>query len=80
MLMIHERRMRDEKMKYLLKGNSAYAETNELIRLLKREIERIGLHVHYDHTKTVCWFIPQQEMKESNDCLEKRKKVLILPK
>lgn len=67
MLMIHERRMRDEKMKYLLKGNSAYAETNELIRLLKREIERIGLHVFYDHTNTGCWFIPLQELEEKNE-------------
>lgn len=64
MLLMHERRMRDEKMKHLLKGNSAYAETNELIRLLKREIEKVGLHVHCDHTNTGCWFIPLQEMEE----------------
>ncbi|WP_010651143.1 hypothetical protein [Oceanobacillus massiliensis] len=58
MLPINLRRMRDEKIDQLRKGNTAYAETGELIRLMKRTIEKEQLHVQYDETDAGCWFIP----------------------
>jgi hypothetical protein len=55
---ITERRIRDEKIKQLKAGRSAYAESEELIRLLTREIEKHQLSVIFDRTNTGCWFIP----------------------
>ncbi|WP_240452313.1 hypothetical protein [Virgibacillus sp. YIM 98842] len=56
--MLNKRRIRDEKIRQLKAGRNAYAESHELIRLIKRDIERENLHVHYDTTRTGCWFIP----------------------
>lgn len=58
MLIMNDRRMRDEKIAQLKEGQTAFAETNELIRLIKRDIEKEHLHVHYDSTNKGCWFIP----------------------
>ncbi|WP_100012091.1 hypothetical protein [Lentibacillus sediminis] len=57
-MIITQRRLRDEKIAQLKQGHSAYAESHELIRLMKRNIEREDLHVHYDIGRTGCWFIP----------------------
>ncbi|PAV30389.1 hypothetical protein CIL05_07920 [Virgibacillus profundi] len=65
MLIMNHRRMRDEKMAQLKEGRTAYAETHELIRLIKRDIEREHLHVYFDDTKTGCWFIPMSDKKSS---------------
>ncbi|MFA1821285.1 hypothetical protein ACDX78_14110 [Virgibacillus oceani] len=62
--MLNKRRMRDEKIRQLKAGESAYAETHELIRLIKRGIEREHLHVHYDNSRTGCWFIPLKEEED----------------
>lgn len=58
MYIINERRLRDAKMQQLQAGCSAYAESNEVIRLLQREIDKLQLHVLCDRTNTGCWFIP----------------------
>lgn len=64
MLMIN-RRIRDEKISQLKAGHTAYAESNELIRLIKRDIEKEHLHVHYDYTINGCWFTPLSTEKSS---------------
>jgi len=64
--MLNKRRIRDEKIRQLKSGQSAYAESHELIRLIKRDIEREQLHVHYDNSRTGCWFIPLKEDKISS--------------
>jgi len=56
--MLNKRRIRDEKIRQLKAGRNAYAESHELIRLIKRDIEKEHLHVHFDTTRTGCWFIP----------------------
>lgn len=58
MFVINNRRMRDEKISQLKAGQTAYAETDELIRLIKRSIEKEHLHVHLDTTSGGCWFMP----------------------
>ncbi|WP_164668384.1 hypothetical protein [Virgibacillus doumboii] len=65
MLIMHPRHLRDEKIAQLKRGRSAYAESTELIRLMKRSIDRNNIHVLYDHTNTGCWFIPMDERQSS---------------
>ncbi|MGJ9457193.1 hypothetical protein [Oceanobacillus sp. CF4.6] len=65
MLPINLRRMRDEKIEQLKKGNNAFAETDELIRLMKRAIDKECLHVELDKTDAGCWFIPMSNSKTS---------------
>jgi hypothetical protein len=48
----------DEKTKDLMNGFSAYAETDELIRLLQRNISKHEMDVYLDQTDIGCWFIP----------------------
>lgn len=55
---MNNRRIRDEKISQLKAGRTAYVETEELIRLMKRGIEKEHLHVHFDSTNGGCWFIP----------------------
>ncbi|MFC4022550.1 hypothetical protein ACFOUV_01800 [Oceanobacillus longus] len=65
MLPINLRRMRDEKIEQLKKGNNAFAETDELIRLMKRAIDKECLHVELDEADAGCWFIPMSSSKTS---------------
>ncbi|GAA0426043.1 MAG: hypothetical protein ACQEWU_05660 [Bacillota bacterium] len=65
MLVMNHRRMRDEKIARLKEGHSAYAESHELIRLIKRDIEKEHLDVIYDNTNSGCWFIPNSNRKSS---------------
>lgn len=53
-----QRIFREQKVNLLKNGYSAYAESTELIRLIKRDILRNALNVHYDETPIGCWFIP----------------------
>lgn len=65
MLVMNQRRIRDQKIVQLKAGQTAYAESAELIRLIQRGINRENLHVHYDQTNAGCWFIPLSEQKSS---------------
>ncbi|WP_174614031.1 hypothetical protein [Virgibacillus ihumii] len=65
MQIINKRRIRDEKIAQLLSGKTAYAETQEMIRLITRSIERNNINVHLDNTTSGCWFIPMDEKKSS---------------
>lgn len=58
MLVIHHHRMRDNKMEQLKNGYTAYCESPELIRLMKRRINKEHLHVLCEETSSGCWFIP----------------------
>ncbi|GGB27563.1 hypothetical protein F3157_01235 [Virgibacillus dakarensis] len=61
MLIMPQSRIRDEKINQLKSGQTVYAESSELIRLIKRDIAKYHLHVHCDQTNTGCWFMPLQE-------------------
>ena len=57
-LPINLRRIRDEKMNQLRKWQNAYAESEELVRLMKRAIEKEKMPVQCDETDSGYWFIP----------------------
>lgn len=58
MIILNHRRMRDNKITRLKKGQCVYAESSELIRLLKRGIEKERLDVQLDRANGGCWFTP----------------------
>ncbi|MFD1019022.1 hypothetical protein [Thalassobacillus hwangdonensis] len=58
MLIMDRHRMLEEKVGQLMNGHTAYAETDELIRLMKREVAKHELDVYLDQTEAGCWFIP----------------------
>jgi len=61
MTVLDQRVMRDEKILQLKQGNNVYAESPELIRLIKRGIEREGLTVEIEKSDGGCWFIPSEK-------------------
>ncbi|KGX93369.1 hypothetical protein N781_09950 [Pontibacillus halophilus JSM 076056 = DSM 19796] len=61
MLYMNPSTMVHDKIERLLKGQTAYAESKELIRLLKREVEKRGISVYIDDTNNGCWFIPKEK-------------------
>lgn len=65
MFIMDHKRIRDEKIDQLSKGISAYAESHELIRLIKRDIQKYQLFVHCDEAPSGCWFIPLHEKSGS---------------
>ncbi|HLQ72420.1 MAG TPA: hypothetical protein VK142_11495 [Bacillota bacterium] len=65
MFVMNERRIRDEKIAQLKRGRAAYAESHELIRLMKRRIEQENIQVHYDNTHLGCWITPLEGQKTS---------------
>ncbi len=58
MKVIDQRAMRDDKINQLKEGRTVYAESPELIRLMKRSIEREELAVDIEKTNSGCWFTP----------------------
>ncbi|RPF55362.1 hypothetical protein [Aquisalibacillus elongatus] len=58
MFVFDKRQMADDKLNELLSGNTVYAETEELIRLMNRRIESHDLDITVDSTDLGCWFIP----------------------
>lgn len=61
MTVLDRRKMRDEKITQLKSGRTVYAESPELIRLIKRSIEKENLHVDYEESDAGCWFIPVED-------------------
>ncbi|WP_027964261.1 hypothetical protein [Halalkalibacillus halophilus] len=58
MFVVHKQQLANEKVDRLKNGYSAYAETEELIRLVKRRIQHLNLDIFEDHTDLGSWFIP----------------------
>ncbi|MFG6116611.1 hypothetical protein ACGTN9_15775 [Halobacillus sp. MO56] len=66
MLIMDRHRLVEEKIAQLMNGYTAYAETDELIRLMKRDVARRQLNVFFDRTDTGCWFIPVDPVKSKH--------------
>ncbi|KGP73622.1 hypothetical protein N782_03080 [Pontibacillus yanchengensis Y32] len=64
MLIMNRRRLVEDKIQRIVSGQTAYAESKELIRLVKRELERQNLPVYMDETDSGCWFIPKQKQAQ----------------
>ncbi|PKR79278.1 hypothetical protein CEY16_05930 [Halalkalibacillus sediminis] len=58
MLVLQKRELADQKLNRLKNGYSAYAETEELSRMIKRRITSQKLDIHIDNTENGYWFIP----------------------
>ena len=58
MFIINQKIIKDQKINQLKSGLTAYEESREVIRLIKRDIQKYELHVHCDETPLGCWFIP----------------------
>ncbi|KGP90823.1 hypothetical protein N780_02215 [Pontibacillus chungwhensis BH030062] len=67
MLIMNRKRMVEDKLNRLISGQTAYAESRELIRLVKREIENRQISVLMDETDSGCWFIPQENTITPSD-------------
>ncbi|MGD6795551.1 hypothetical protein [Metabacillus indicus] len=58
MYVLNHKQMAREKAARLKEGFSAYAESNELASLIKKELLAQGLTFHEDSTEFGYWFIP----------------------
>lgn len=67
MTVLDRRVMRDEKIRQLKDGRTVYAESVELIRLIKRGIEKENLKVKIEQTDGGCWFIPDDADEKANE-------------
>ncbi|MFC0187889.1 hypothetical protein ACFFJY_06280 [Fictibacillus aquaticus] len=59
-MIINRKELARAKVKELQNGFSAFAETKEVVDLIKKEIEKLKLDVHEDVTDVGSWFIPQK--------------------
>lgn len=67
MFILNHKRLVQEKIEKLTNGETAYAESQEVIRLVKRELIKKKLVVLMDETEIGCWFIPQKTNSTLND-------------
>ncbi|HET7627792.1 MAG TPA: hypothetical protein VFK44_05320 [Bacillales bacterium] len=49
------------KVRRIQDGYSAFAESDEMVRLIKKEISRANVDVLIDETNIGSWFIPKQQ-------------------
>ncbi|HZH58028.1 MAG TPA: hypothetical protein VEY70_00240 [Metabacillus sp.] len=61
MYIFNSKEVAQEKVESIKKGFSAYAESAELARLIKRELKKLQLDVYEDVTEFGFWFIPNRE-------------------
>ncbi|OEG00070.1 hypothetical protein BHF71_06385 [Vulcanibacillus modesticaldus] len=60
-MIINRKELARAKVNKIKNGFSAYAETTEVIELIKKELERENISVIIDETPQGCWFIPNKD-------------------
>lgn len=60
LMVIDRKEIARAKVEKIKNGFSAFAETQEVIFLVKKELEKQGIPVLIDETEKGCWFIPQE--------------------
>jgi len=60
-VIISRRQIARAKIKKIKNGYSAFAETKEVIDLVKKGLEEENIPVHIDQTEQGCWFIPVKD-------------------
>jgi hypothetical protein len=65
-MIINRKRLAREKLEKLKKGYSAYAETEEVAKLIEKELANLNIRVHIDRTPIGCWFIPEKTEQPSH--------------
>ncbi|WP_243291250.1 hypothetical protein [Bacillus sp. FJAT-47783] len=64
MLIINHKQMAKEKVERIRNGVSAFAESADLVNLIKKELEEQNLQVYEDVTEFGSWFIPVREEQQ----------------
>ena len=64
-MIITARELRNQKLERLRSGQNAYTESNEVIRLLQRDIANENLDVLVERTSSGCWFVPADNNSRS---------------
>jgi len=59
--LIFAKKLAKEKIEIIKKGFTAYVESPEIARLIKKEIQILNLDVYEDATEIGYWFIPNAE-------------------
>jgi len=60
-MIINRRQMARAKIDKVKNGLAAYAETQEIIDYMKKELEKENISVHIDQTAKGCWFTPAKQ-------------------
>lgn len=60
-MILDRRELAQSKLALLEKGYSAYTDSDEVARLIKREIKKRNLEVMEERTSIGSWFIPKKE-------------------
>ncbi|OAS88796.1 MULTISPECIES: hypothetical protein [Metabacillus] len=57
----NSKKIAQEKLEHIKNGFSAYVESAELAKLIKKEIQVLNLDVYEDATDIGVWFIPNRD-------------------
>ncbi|GAE34125.1 hypothetical protein [Halalkalibacter akibai] len=61
-MVLNRKEMALEKVDNIKNGLSAFAESKEVIELIRKELEKSNIHVHEDATEIGSWFIPVEDV------------------
>jgi len=59
-MIISRKEIAKAKVRRIKSGFSAFAETKEVIELVKKELTKENIQVIVDETEQGCWFIPEK--------------------
>ncbi|GAA5346823.1 hypothetical protein CLV97_10953 [Planifilum fimeticola] len=59
-MIINRKSLARKKLESLKRGYSAYAETEEVARLIEKELAHLNMPVYIDRTPIGWWFIPEK--------------------
>lgn len=60
-MIMNRREIARDKVRKIKNGFSAFAETKEVIELVKKELEKENIPVYIDETAKGSWFIPVKD-------------------
>ena len=60
MLVMSRRAIAGEQLERLKKGYTAFAESEEVKKIIKQEAQKLHLTIICDETDNGCWFIPEK--------------------
>ncbi|WP_227936611.1 hypothetical protein [Alkalihalobacillus deserti] len=60
-MVINRKEMALKKVEKIKNGLSAFAESKEVVEIIRKELEQDGIAVHEDITEVGSWFIPAKK-------------------
>lgn len=60
-MVLNRKQMALKKVEKVKNGLSAFAESKEVIEIIRKELEKDGIDVHEDTTEIGSWFIPAKK-------------------